>query len=58
MRQNRPHMGEMHFGARFDMAFKIVGVQFDQAGHDQVAAAIFGPSGHMGAPINCGDQAP
>ena len=57
MGQYSPHMGEMHLGARFDMAFQIICMQFDQAGHDQIAAAILCPSGHMDTCINRRDQA-
>ena len=35
-------MGPVDLGARLDVAFEVVGVQLDQAGHHQIAAAIDG----------------
>ena len=45
-------MGPVDLGARLDVAFQVVGVQLDQAGHHQIAVAVDRARRHCRA---CGD---
>ncbi|GHC53587.1 hypothetical protein GCM10007315_15390 [Gemmobacter tilapiae] len=44
-------------GAGLDVAFEIVGVEFDEAGHDQITLAIHGSRWDGGSVQNLGDAA-
>ena len=55
MGDDRMGMGPVHAGARLDMAFQVVGVQFDQARHQQVALTIQRARGQGAALADLGD---
>jgi hypothetical protein len=50
-------MGPVDLGARLDMAFQIVGMQLDQAGHHQIAAAVDGARRNGRTRLDCADHA-